>query len=162
MIIKKFVPDIKIPNNLHKIARDELVGCKRLPFNLTFGFVATVYNKARMPRVNPIPLTAGYIIQDVIYDELYGGIEPEFDTEEEYINFNITMDSILTAMYVPVQAVIPKKDSWGIDHSPVWSDNPYRDKRLIPYLIRKVDFEEKYLKHIDLSKVDSNYNFINI
>lgn len=160
MIILKHAPKILVPDRLYKIACEELSQLKYLPNDLVIGFLGCVYARAGVPRINPVPITAAEIVQDAIYDSFYGGVEPEFETELEYNKFNKALDDLKEVMFVPIKAAIIQKDSWGHPYSQILRRSPYKDKT-IPYLCSKEKFFSSYLKYIDMTKVDENYNYIN-
>jgi hypothetical protein len=73
-----------IEDKIHKYATKECVDLKYL-FNAHLtGFIATVFDLAGVPRINPVSDEYIFIIKDVLVDEFYGGMEPEFETEEAY------------------------------------------------------------------------------
>ena len=65
------------------------------------------------------------IIEDAIYYEIYGGCEPEFDTDYEYDSFKKLMDNLDLSHY---KYTIDNPDSAKWDRK-----SPYLDKT-IPYL----------------------------
>jgi hypothetical protein len=108
-----------IYNKIVEITENELSGQKHLYFEHISGLIGTVFNKAHIKRMNPIPEEYLDAIKEGLCNYFYGGCEPEFDTEEQYNNW----ESINNKNF---EYIIGR---YG------WKKSPYQDKTL-PYLIK--------------------------
>lgn len=112
-----------IEDKIYNNALKELEGTKYLYSSIYVGFIGSVFNKSGVPKVNPIPQDYFEIIKTALCDSFHGGLEPEFETEKEFENF----ENINNEHYY----YITEKEKIGYNQN-----SPYQDKN-IPYLTYK-------------------------
>ncbi len=69
------------------IAMEEVSTLKYLYDAYLIGLIDTIFNKSGVPKTNPIPKEYFDAVKDVMEDEFYGGLEPEWETLEAYKNW---------------------------------------------------------------------------
>lgn len=109
------------------IALDEVSKTKYLYFNQMTGLIGTILANSGVEKLNPIPDDYFIAIKNAICDEFHGGMEPEFDTKEDFDNWE-DMNSE-HYLYITVEERKSMKDVWN-------QRSPYKDKK-IPYLFYK-------------------------
>lgn len=109
-------------SKVKEIAIKELEDFKYLYNEHLEGFIGTVFYRAGVPRLNPIPEEHFYDIKEAICDVFHGGCEPEFETEEEWKRF----ESIDNEHFM---YVIESSDRYSGPRS------PFQDKS-IPFLAK--------------------------
>jgi len=107
------------------IALDELSKCKYLYFNQMVGVIGTILDKSGVDKSNPIPDDCFIAIKEAISDEFHGGMEPEFDTKEQFDDW--------TNMNSEHYMYITEKDK-NDDSRFRFQVSPYKDKT-ITYLV---------------------------
>ena len=142
-----------LSNKIYKIAIKELSLIKRLPYCLIVGFVGDVFNKAKIPRKNPINKEYFDAIIDAIYEVFYNNIEPEFDSEIEYNKFNDILHLIRFDLFYTEFIFSPElnKRLYGI--------SPYLDSS-IPFLVSKEYVKGRFERIKNLYPELTNYNTI--
>lgn len=107
------------------IALDEVSKCKYLYFDQMVGVIGTVLDKAGVEKVNPISEDYFMAIKEAISDEFHGGMEPEFETKDQFDNWmNMNSEHYL---------FITEEDKKN-DPKYRFQRSPYKDKT-ISYLV---------------------------
>lgn len=78
-----------IVERIKVITRDEVIDINYLYDNLLVGMIGTIFNKAGVPKINPIPEEYFYAFKEVFEEEFFGGIEPEWASLESCKNWDI-------------------------------------------------------------------------
>jgi len=106
------------------IALDEVSKSKYLYFNQMTGVIGTILDRAGVEKINPIPEDYFIAIKNAISDEFHGGMEPEFETKEQFEKWeNINSDHYL---FITVEET---KTDPRFRHI----NSPFKDKK-IPFL----------------------------
>lgn len=136
--------DEQLIDKIERISAELCSELTRLPFGFLVAHTATVFDKAGVPRVNPIPEEYFDAVLYGIFDEIYGGLEPEFDTEEEYNRFTNAVSKLKSAEYMIEEYEYSSFWNQDIRITPA---SPYQDKS-IPFLaIRKHKKQKIYGRH---------------
>jgi len=106
------------------IALDEVSKCKYIYFDQMSGIIGTILERSGVERINPIPDEYFIAIKEAISDEFHGGMEPEFETKEQFENWS----KINSDHYLYITEKDEKNDIRFRFHT-----SPYKDKT-IPYL----------------------------
>lgn len=110
-----------------KVFNEALKEFKGIPYlykQYMCGVIGCIFSSAEVPRINPINPEYFEAVIDALYVSFYGGMEPEFETEEEFNSFNETLEHIRTNLHYIRQG------------EQRWDNCPYRDKS-IPFLAEK-------------------------
>jgi hypothetical protein len=70
--------------NIEKLTENELKGLNYFYFNDLVAIIGSVFAKAGIPKVNPIPQEYFESVKTGICNEWFGGCEPEWETESDY------------------------------------------------------------------------------
>jgi len=73
----------QIIKNIKRITTRDLVDSKYMYFEMILGHIGTVFAKARVPKVNPIPQEYVEAYKDSVIEELCSGIEPDWSSLEK-------------------------------------------------------------------------------
>lgn len=141
---------------IYRIAVKELSSLKRLPYNLIIGFVGDIFNKAKIPKKNPINKEYFEAIIDAIYEVIYNNIEPEFDSKEEYDAFNNILKTIRSDLFYAELIFSPRVNKY------LYGNSPYFDQT-IPFIINRQKVKNKLTeirKYPDLNSELISYNTI--
>ena len=110
---------------IQKISEMECDGMKRLPFFLWVGHCGIVFNKAGVPRTNPIPEEYFDAVIEGIINSFFGGCEPEFENEEDYDRYEEAVEVLKSCEFT-----LEQKNEYGYFTT---NRSPYRDKT-VPFL----------------------------
>ena len=127
----------EILDKIEQISAQECAGLSRIPFDLLIGYCSHVFDKAGIPHTNPIPEEYFDAVIYGIYDELYDGFEPEFETEEEYNRYEETISKLKKCEYM-LEETVEKTNFFGQKYMSKIGNSPYQDKT-IPFLGLKHD-----------------------
>ena len=117
---------MELVEKIQQISKQDADELKYLYKDMLIGFCHTVFCKAGVPKVNPIPEEYFDAVISGLIDSFYGGIEPEFETEEEYNEWQDNINYIKSAEW------LFKEYIRGCDYSHN-AINPYQNKS-IPFL----------------------------
>lgn len=90
------------------------------------GLIGTAFAKAGVPRTNPIPIEYFNAFKEVVEEEMFSGIEPEWASMEAYNNW----ENLHTRYVYRTETEHGALKRWDGNRS------PYKDKT-IPYLCPK-------------------------
>jgi len=113
----------QIVENIKKITVRTLVDTKYMYFEMILGHIGTVFAKAGVPKVNPIPQEYVEVYKDSVIEELCSGIEPDWSSLEKAKAWDTLHEDIryTTEAELKTEGVYNRK-------------SPYTDKT-VPFLL---------------------------
>ena len=106
------------------IALDEVSKSKYIYFNQMTGVIGTIFDRAGVEKINPIPEDYFIAIKNALSDEFHGGMEPDFETAEQFENW----ENINSEHYLFITVEETKTDPRFR-----FKNSPFKDKK-IPFL----------------------------
>ena len=120
-------------DKIQQVSAEECQGLRRLPFGMLIGHCAYVFDKVGIPHVNPIPEEYFDAVIWGLCDAFYNGCEPEFETEEEWDNYENAISKLKSCKYIVEDCDV---DMYGRVVNYRTLRSPYMDKS-IPFLSPK-------------------------
>lgn len=119
---------MSIEKKIKYYTQEECLGTKYFYIAHILGVLATVFTKAGVPKTNPIPNEYFEIFKDTLTDIYFGGIEPEFESDNVWDEWDV----INSENYIFITEEEFNKNRGLYNPN---ARSPYSDKT-VPYLVR--------------------------